>query len=209
MTRPRLAVLVSGGGRTLENLFERIEAGRLPVEIPLVLGSRAGAFGLERARRRGVATALVERAAFDDDRSFSEALARALLPASPDLVALAGFVHLFLFPPSLRGKVMNVHPALLPSFGGKGFFGERVHRAVLESGAKVSGCTVHYATHAYDAGPIILQRTVPVLDDDSPSSLAARVFEAEREAYPEAIRLHIEGRLRVEGNRVRVLPPPA
>jgi formyltetrahydrofolate-dependent phosphoribosylglycinamide formyltransferase len=209
VTRPRLAVLVSGGGRTLENLFERIEAGRLPVEIPLVLGSRAGAFGLERARRRGVATALVERAAFDDDRSFSEALARALLPASPDLVALAGFVHLFLFPPSLRGKVMNVHPALLPSFGGKGFFGERVHRAVLESGAKVSGCTVHYATHAYDAGPIILQRTVPVLDDDSPSSLAARVFEAEREAYPEAIRLHIEGRLRVEGNRVRVLPPPA
>ncbi len=207
MSRPRLAVLVSGGGRTLENLFARIEAGTLRAEIALVVGSRPGIHGLERARRRGVPSFVVERAAFADDRSFSEALAAALLPADPDLVVLAGFVHLFLFPQRLRWKVMNIHPALLPAFGGKGFYGEKVHRAVLESGAKVSGCTVHYATHAYDAGPIVLQRTVRVLDDDTPASLAARVFEAECEAYPEAISLHLEGRLTVEGDRVRILPP--
>lgn len=206
MKRARMVVLLSGEGRTLENFFERIAAGELPVEVVLVLSSRADAFGLERARRRGVPTALVERARFADDRSLSAAIVERLAEAPPDLVSLAGFVHLFHYPPEYRGKVLNIHPALLPAFGGKGLYGSRVHRAVLASGAKVSGCTVHYADETYDAGPIILQRVVPVSDDETVESLARKVFAEECLAYPEAIRLHVAGRLAIEGNRVRVRP---
>ena len=123
------------------------------------------------------------------------------------LCAMAGFLKLWSIPQAWRGHVLNVHPALLPAFGGKGMYGHHVHEAVLASGAKVSGCTVHFADDEYDHGQIVLQRTVPVLEDDTPATLAARVQEAEREAYPEAVSLFAEGRLRIEGRRVRILPP--
>jgi formyltetrahydrofolate-dependent phosphoribosylglycinamide formyltransferase len=148
----------------------------------------------------------VARADHPDVDAFNTALHQALEPHRPDLVILAGF--LFLFQPRARyaGRVLNVHPALIPAFCGKGFYGARVHRAVIESGVKVSGCTVHFADDQYDHGPIILQRAVPVLDDDTPEALAERVQAAERDLYPEAIRLWAAGRLRIEGRRVRILP---
>jgi folate-dependent phosphoribosylglycinamide formyltransferase PurN len=117
---------------------------------------------------------------------------------------MAGFLQLITIPEDFQHRVMNIHPALIPAFSGKGFYGHHVHEAALAMGVKVSGCTVHFADNQYDHGPIILQRVVPVLDDDTPDTLAARVFEQESEAYPEAIRLFADGRLTVEGRRVRV-----
>jgi folate-dependent phosphoribosylglycinamide formyltransferase PurN len=122
----------------------------------------------------------------------------------PQLVCLAGWLHLLPIPPDFHQRVLNIHPALLPAFGGKGMYGHHVHEAVLSYGAKVSGCTVHFADNTYDTGPILVQRCVPVLDGDTPDALAARVFAAECEAYPEAIRLMAEGRVKVEGRRVIV-----
>jgi phosphoribosylglycinamide formyltransferase-1 len=137
--------------------------------------------------------------------SFQERVWDAVRSHEPDLVCLAGWLHLVPIPDDFRHRVLNIHPALLPAFGGKGMYGRHVHEAVLAYGAKVSGCTVHFADNEYDHGPIVLQRVVPVLDDDTPETLAERVFEQECLAYPEAIRLFAAGRLRVEGRRVRVL----
>ncbi|HEU4751482.1 MAG TPA: phosphoribosylglycinamide formyltransferase, partial [Armatimonadota bacterium] len=137
------------------------------------------------------------------------ALTRAFEGAGVDLICLAGYMRL-LGPAVLAryaGRIMNIHPGLLPAFGGQGFYGRRVHEAVLESGTKLSGATVHFVDEEYDHGPIILQRAVPVLDDDTVETLAARVLEEEHRAYPEAVRLFAEGRLRIEGRRVRTLPP--
>lgn len=200
-----IAVLLSGTGRTLQNLLDRVFDGSLPARIVVVVSSKEDAYGLVRAREAGVPAAVVPRRRYADDASFSRAVLAEIAPYTPGLVAMAGLVHRVLFPDEFVGRVMNIHPALLPAFGGKGFYGIRVHRAVIESGATVSGCTVHFVDEQYDHGPIILQRTVPVLDDDSPHDLAERVFAEECVAYPEAIRRFAAGRLRIEGRRVRTL----
>lgn len=204
----RIAVLISGTGNTLQNLIERIQSRQLPAEIRLVISSKPNVGGVEKARRAGLTVVVVERKAAGSLESFSQTIFDHCRQVQADLVCMAGFLHLVHIPEDYQNRVMNIHPALLPSFGGKGFYGLRVHEAVLEYGCKVSGCTVHFADNEYDHGPIIVQRVVPVLDDDTPQSLAARVFAEECEAYPEAIRLFAEGRLRVEGRRVRILPPP-
>ena len=209
MTPIRLAVLISGSGRTLSNFIRLAAAGELPVEIALALASDPAAGGLAFAREADIPTAVVAPAEHDDLASFSAAIDAHVLAARPDLVCLAGFLHLWTIPEELAGKVMNIHPALIPAFSGKGYYGSRVHRAVLRRGAKVSGCTVHFADNEYDHGPIILQRAVPVEEDDTPDTLAARVFAEECIAYPEAIRLFAAGRLRPEGRRARVLPGDA
>lgn len=196
---PRLAVLLSGNGSTLQNLIDRAADGRFPAHIVGVLSSRADAFGLERAKRAGIPTAVVERKPPDTHSARAFDVVRGW---QPDLVILAGWMHLLSVPPEFRWKVLNVHPALLPAFGGKGMYGRHAHEAVLGYGAKVSGCTVHFVDDTYDTGPIIAQRTVPVLDADTPDTLAARVQEAEREAYPEAIRRIAAGGWRVDGRRV-------
>ncbi len=206
----RLAVLLSGGGTTLENLAEAIDRGELPASIELVVVSRADAFGLERARKRKIPAVVVasrdyrRAGAGTDWAAMSARLNEVILPVKPDLVCLAGFMCKYDLPPELRGRVMNIHPALLPAFGGQGMYGHHVHEAVVAAGVKVSGCTVHFVDQEYDAGPIILQRTCPVYDTDSPDDVAARVFKEECRAYPEAIRLFAAGRLRLEGRRVRV-----
>jgi len=151
----------------------------------------------------------VPRRSYLDPQAFNAAVNAVFAYYPIDLVILAGFLSLYEPPPALVGRVMNMHPALLPAFGGKGFYGNRVHRAVLESGVKLSGCTVHFADACYDHGPIILQAAVPVEDDDTVESLAARVFAAECTLYPQAIQLFAENRLRVEGRRVRILPAPS
>lgn len=200
----RMAVLLSGNGTTLENFFEKHAAGQLPAEIVLVVSSRPDAFGLERAKQRGVPTAVVERKKFVLPEEFSEALFDVLRPQQPDLVCLAGFLSLLKIPPEFEHKVVNIHPALLPSFGGKGYYGNKVHEAVLKAGCKVSGCTVHFVDNEYDHGPIIAQRAVPVLENDTADRLAQRVQEAEREVYPEVVRQIAAGRLRVEGRTIQI-----
>jgi formyltetrahydrofolate-dependent phosphoribosylglycinamide formyltransferase len=201
----RLAVLLSGNGTTLQNLLDRIAEGRLRAEIVLVVSNRSDAHGLERAARAGIRAAVIERADCASRDDFGRRIFDLCRQAQVDLVCLAGFLQLLPIPDDFAGRVMNIHPALIPAFCGKGFYGHRVHEAALETGVKVSGCTVHFADNVYDHGPIILQRTVPVLDDDTPDTLAARVFGQECEAYPEAIRLFAEHRLRIEGRRVRIL----
>jgi formyltetrahydrofolate-dependent phosphoribosylglycinamide formyltransferase len=199
-----LAILISGSGTTLQNVLDRIADGRLRARVVQVISSRADAFGLERARRAGVPAAVVERKSCPSTEEFSRRIFELCRTAGVDLCLLAGFLQLVLIPDDYRGRVLNIHPALIPAFCGKGFYGHRVHEAALAAGVKVSGCTVHFADNQYDHGPIILQRVVPVLDDDTPDTLAARVFEQECDAYPEAVRLFAEGRLRVEGRRVRI-----
>ncbi len=201
----RLAVFLSGGGTTLQNLLDRIADGRLQSQIVLVASNNADAFGLIRAETAGIPTAVVDRKAFESREEFSRNLFDLCREHQADLVCLAGFLQLIHIPDDFQGRVMNIHPALIPAFCGKGYYSHHVHEAVLAYGAKVSGCTVHFCDNQYDHGPIILQRTVPVLEEDSADSLSARVFEQECEAYPEAIRLFAEGRLRIEGRRVRIL----
>lgn len=207
--RLRLAVLLSGGGTTLQNLLDHIADGRLSAEVAVVVSSRADAFGLERARRAGIPAVTVARKGHSDVQAFNDALHTALEPHAADLVVLAGFLSLFQPRARYAGRVLNIHPALIPAFCGSGFYGHRVHEAVLAAGVKVSGCTVHFADDQYDHGPIILQGCVPVLDDDTADSLAARVLALEYELLPRAIQLLAEDRLRVEAGRVRVLPPGA
>ena len=199
----RLGVLLSGGGRTLLNMLEEIAAGRLDAEVAIVIASR-DCKGVERAEAAGLDVRLVPYKQMPDLATYSARLCELLDAAEVDLVCLAGFLSFWEIPPRYEGRVMNIHPALLPGFGGKGMYGHRVHEAVLGAGCKVSGCSVHFVTNEYDAGPIIVQKAVPVLEGDTPDDLAARVFEQECKAYPEAIRLFAEGRLRIEGHVVHV-----
>ena len=202
----KLAVFVSGSGTTLQNLIDVIARVGLDARIELVIGSRPNLLGLQRAAEAGLTRVVVDRTKHADAASFSTQVFSYCDGLGVDLVCLAGWLCLLEVPPKYHGRVMNIHPALLPSFGGKGMFGRRVHQAVIDHGCKVSGCTVHFVDATYDTGPIIIQRPCPVLDDDTPESLAHRVFEEEKIAYPQAIRLFQKGRLKVDGRRVTVLP---
>jgi phosphoribosylglycinamide formyltransferase 1 len=200
----RLAVLLSGGGTTLQNLLDQIADGRLRAQVALVVSSRADAFGLTRAEQAGVPTAVVAPKSYASTEEFSRRIFDLCRQARVDLVCLAGFLQLIRIPDDFQTRVMNIHPSLIPAFCGKGFYGHRVHEAALAYGVKISGCTVHFADSVYDHGPIILQRAVPVFDDDTPDTLAARVFAEECQAYPEAIRLFADGKLHLEGRKVRI-----
>jgi len=199
----RLAVLISGGGRTLLNLHQRIVDGSLRAVINSVVSSRGDAAGVTRSRDAGLATVVVERRRLFPDE-FQREVTQGI--AGVDLVCMAGFLSLWRIPDEFYGRVINIHPALLPEFGGAGMYGRRVHEAVLAAGKKISGCTVHFCDNQYDHGPIILQRTVPVVTADSPDTLAARVFEQECLAYPEAIQLFADGRISLDEGRVRITP---
>ena len=200
----KLAVLISGSGTTLQNLIDQISAGHMQARIPVVIGSRPDLAGLQRAVDAGLRTEVVDRRKYRSCAEFSCRVFELCADARVDLVCLAGWLCLLDLPGQFDGRVMNIHPALLPSFGGRGMCGRKVHEAVLAHGCKVSGCTVHFVDGAYDTGPIIVQRTCPVLEGDTPELLAHRVFEEEKIAYPEAIRLFQQGRLTVEGRRVKV-----
>jgi phosphoribosylglycinamide formyltransferase-1 len=203
----RLAVCVSGGGTSLQNLIDRIAAGTLDAEVVQVVASRPNIGAIARAEAAGIPTAVAVRSKATPAESYTAAVFDPIRASRADLVLFAGFLALVDIPPDYEWRVMNIHPALIPSFCGKGFYGQRVHQAAIDYGVKVSGCTVHFADDTYDTGPIILQRTVPVLETDDAHALAARVFEAECEALPEAVALFAAGRLQLEGRRVRILPP--
>ncbi|MGA2259311.1 MAG: phosphoribosylglycinamide formyltransferase [Thermoguttaceae bacterium] len=201
----RIAVLISGSGTTLKNLIEKIAAGRLHVQIALVISSGPDARGLQFARDAGIPTAVVPPSCFVSQEEFSQAILDHCRAVQVDLVVMAGFLKRVTIAEDFANRVTNIHPGLVPAFCGRGFYGHHVHQAVIDYGAKLSGCTIHYADNQYDHGPVILQRAVPVLDDDTADTLAARVFEAECEAYPEAIQLIAQHRIRVEGRKVRIL----
>ncbi|MGB0684729.1 MAG: phosphoribosylglycinamide formyltransferase [Planctomycetota bacterium] len=189
----RLVVLASGGGRTLVNLQRAIEDGRLHAEIVVVIVSRADLKARERAQELGLATLVLGPQSHPDRAQRERLTIGAILEARPDLVVLAGWLQLLPIPAELEGKVLNIHPALLPAYGGKGYYGSRVHEAVVADGVPVSGCTVHFATSAYDEGPVLMQTAVPVLAEDDADALASRVFAAECATYPRALQHLIDG----------------
>lgn len=197
-----IAVLVSGGGTTLRNIVDCIHRGELDATVKIAIGSRAGLVAEQRAAEAGIAYEVVPRKQFDSIDAFSDRVFTLIEQAGVDLVVLAGWLCLLQVPQRWIGRVMNIHPALLPSFGGRGMYGHFVHEAVLAHGCKVSGCTVHFVDNTYDTGPIISQHVCDVHDDDTPATLAARVFEQECIAYPQAIRDFAAGRLQIVGRRV-------
>jgi len=199
-----IAVLISGGGTTLRNILQRIAGGRLNVAVKLVISSSAQAAGLEFAAAAAIPTRVVRSAQFADTAAYSAAIFQACREERVELVVMGGFLKHLLIPDDFVNRVTNIHPGLIPSFCGKGYYGHHVHQAALDYGVKVSGCTIHFVDNEYDHGPIILQQVVPVLEGDSADTLAARIFTAECEAYPQALQWIAEGRVRVEGRRVRV-----
>ena len=203
-TKPlRLGVLISGGGTTLINILEYIEQGRLNAKVALVISSRSTVTGVERAKNAGLNVKIIRKKDHPDIDEFSKHIEDELANANIDLVIQAGWLCLWKIPDRYENRVMNIHPALLPSFGGQGMWGHHVHEAVIKAGCKLSGCTVHFCTNQYDKGPIIVQRSCEVKDDDTPDTLAARVFEQECIAYPQAINLFAEGKMAVENVRAR------
>ena len=200
----RLGVLISGGGTTLLNILEYVKQGRLNAKVAVVISSRSTVCGVERAKNAGLDVKIVRKKDYSDIDEFSKRLEDELAAANVDLVVQGGWLCLWKIPDRYENRVMNIHPALLPSFGGQGMWGHHVHEAVLKAGCKISGCTVHFCTNEYDKGPIIVQRACQVKDDDTPDTLAARVFEQECIAYPQAIRLFAEGKLLVQNGVVRV-----
>jgi len=206
----RIAILVSGPSRgsNMQAIIEACRDGRIPDSaVVAVIGARDDAPALHKAHALSVPTAVVNPREFPDPDMYGDALLWVLQKAQPDLICLAGYMRLLpaQVVQAYPMRIMNIHPALLPLFGGKGMYGLRVHQAAIDSGMKITGCTVHFVDEGYDTGPIILQRCVPILDDDSPETLASRVLPLEHETYIEAIRLFVQGRLRVEGRRVRVV----
>lgn len=197
-----IAVLISGGGTTLRNLIEKIRAGSLPVEIRLVISSNPQAAGLKFAADAGIRSLVIEKSKAASAAVFSEQVFSACRTAGVKYVVMGGFLKHVLIPPDFENRVINIHPALIPAFCGKGMYGHHVHEAVLAYGAKISGCTVHFVDNEYDHGPIILQRALEVSPDDTADSLQARVFAAECEALPDALLLLASGRVELRGRMI-------
>jgi formyltetrahydrofolate-dependent phosphoribosylglycinamide formyltransferase len=194
-TTPVLAVMLSGGGRTLANLIEHCRSGELPARVGIVVSSVADAGGLKIARLAGIPAVTKIRKDFPSDAAYSEAVFIEIEPYDPALIVLAGFLRKLVVPPRWENRILNIHPALLPEMAiasGRGFYGDRVHRAVLETGQTESGATVHLVDNGYDTGPVYMRATVPVESGDTVETLAARVFAAECELYPRAIAAYLE-----------------
>jgi phosphoribosylglycinamide formyltransferase-1 len=200
----RLGVLISGGGTTLMNILEYIKTGRLNAEVAVVISSRSTVSGVEKAKKAGLDVKVVRKKDHRTINEFSNRIEEELDAAKVDLVVQGGWLCLWKIPQKYENRVMNIHPALLPSFGGEGMWGHHVHEAVLAAGCKVSGCTVHFCTNEYDKGPIIVQRACAVKDDDTADTLAKRVFEQECIAYPQAIKLFADDKILVQDGRVKV-----
>ncbi|MBN2718970.1 MAG: phosphoribosylglycinamide formyltransferase [Deltaproteobacteria bacterium] len=202
----KITVLLSGSGTTMVNLQQHIAKGLVPAQIVQVVSSRRDVAGVIRAQELGLPVHILGRKKFTqnkifDARAYAAALVETVAPYQPDLVVMAGFMTQLAEPFLSRFQTINVHPALLPSFGGKGYYGHHVHEAVLAAGVKISGATVHFANSQYDRGPIICQEAVPVEEDDTPDTLAQRIQAAERRIYPKAVAMIAKGLVTVDGNR--------
>jgi phosphoribosylglycinamide formyltransferase 1 len=196
-----IAVLISGSGTNLQSIIDAIEAKELDAKIEVVLSNRADAYGLVRAKKRGIPVEVLDHKRFPSREAFDQAVVDILRARGVELVVLAGFMRLLspVFVSAYSNRIMNIHPALLPAFPGL-----HVQKKAVEHGVRFSGCTVHFVNDACDEGPIIIQAVVPVFPDDTEKSLAARILAQEHRIYPRAIQLYSEGRLRIEGRRVFV-----
>ena len=193
-----IAVLISGRGRTLRNILDKIDANELDVKINLVIGSK-NCYGLQFAEKKNIPTDVVESSQYSDIESFSEAVFAKCRRSMARYVVMAGYLSKLRIPQDFENRVLNIHPSLIPSFCGKGFYGRSVHEAALRQGVKVSGCTVHFVDNEYDHGPIILQKVVPVLEDDTTDTLSDRVrYDAECKAYPGAVQRLAEKKIQIE-----------
>jgi phosphoribosylglycinamide formyltransferase-1 len=197
----RIGVLLSGEGTSLENLFERIDSGEVPARVVVVISSKEDVGGLRRAERRGIPAVAIPRKRHRELTEFNDLIHVELEKHGAEFVALLGFLSPFELRGKFDGRAINVHPALIPAFSGKGFYGRKVYEAVFATGVKVTGATVHFVDEEYDHGPIILQEAVPVREDDDIETLSTRVQAAERRLVPEAIRLFAEGRLEIDSER--------
>lgn len=200
----KLGILISGGGTTFLNLERRIREGKLAASIACVISSSGKAQGLTRAQELSYPTAAVVRSRYGDEAAFSAAIDAELRNHGAELVILAGFLKRYLPAPQFQGRTLNIHPSLIPAFCGHGYYGMKVHEGVWARGCKVSGCTIHLVDAEYDAGPIVLQRTVALVGEDTPEDIRRKVFEAECEAYPEAIQLFVEDRISIVDGRVLI-----
>ena len=203
MREEKLGILCSGRGSNLASIIEAIERGEIPGEIAVVIADKRDAYALERARAKGIPTVAVVYRDYAERADFERAMLDEMHAHGVTLVVLAGFMRILspVFVHAYTGRILNIHPALLPSFPGA-----HAHRDALAYGVKVSGCTVHFVDEGMDSGPIILQASVPVMEDDTEETLAARVLEQEHRIFPEAIKLYVEDRLRTDGRRVHILP---
>ncbi|MHC4443617.1 MAG: phosphoribosylglycinamide formyltransferase [Planctomycetota bacterium] len=200
----KLGVLISGGGRTLLNLVDYIKRGELDARVEVVISSLSKVAGVQRAKDASLPVTVIRKKDHPDVDEFSRLIAEELDKYQVDLACQAGWMCYWKIPDRWLGKVMNIHPGPLPKFGGQGCYGHHVHQAVLAAGETESACTVHFANNQYDAGPIILERKVPIYPDDNPDILADRVFEQECIAYPQAITLFAQDRLLIKDNHVEV-----
>ena len=206
----RIAVMVSGAGRgsNMQAIIDGCKSGKIAGEVAVVIGVKDDAPAMERAAGQGIETAAISPKLFENAQDYDDAVLKTLEDNKIDLICLAGYMRVLgqNIVDAYRNAIMNVHPALIPSFCGKGMYGHHVHEAVIARGVKFSGATVHLVDEEYDTGPIILQSIVPVEQDDTSDTLAARVLEKEHETYVEAVSLFAQGRLRVENRKVRILP---
>lgn len=199
-----IAVLISGGGTTLKNLLQADSADNLGVDFRLVISSRADAGGLAFAEEAGIEKCVLRKKDFPDAESHSQAVFEVCRKAGVQLVVMGGYLEHLLIPDDFTNRVVNIHPSLIPAFSGKGFYGRRVHRSVIDYGAKLSGCTAHFVDNEFDHGPIIAQRACPVRNDDTPESLAARVFELECDVYPKIVAAIAAGHVVISGRKISV-----
>lgn len=207
MSKTRIAVLCSGGGTNLQALIDAVHAGRIDGEIVLVLANASKAYALERARQNGIEAVFVSKKNAGSVDAYNDQLLSHLQRVNADLVVLAGYLPIVgeQIVRAYEHRIINIHPALIPSFCGVGMYGHHVHEAVIRAGVKISGATTHFVDEQVDHGGIIMQRSVPVLEGDDADTLAARVLTVEHQILPESVALYCAGKLRVDGNRVHVL----
>lgn len=207
MGKKRIAVLASGKGTNLQSIMDSIDSGFIDNgEIAVVISDKKDAYALERARKKGIEALWINPARYDSCEEFDDSIAEELEKRAVNLVVLAGYIRI-LSPGLVRkyyGRIVNVHPSLIPSFCGKGYYGEKVHKAVLDYGVKVTGATVHFVDEGTDTGPIILQEAIEVKEDDTVDTLAKRVLEVEHRLLPLAVKLFCQDRLIIEGRKVRI-----
>lgn len=206
MAHLRLAILASGRGSNFEAILNSIKQGKLDASIQVVISNKASAGALEIARQNGIAAIHISKKEFPEQEQFDEQLLSILNKYQVNFVVLAGYMKMLspIIVRQFKNRILNIHPALLPSFGGQGMYGIHVHEAVLDYGCKVSGVTVHLVDEKYDTGAPVLQRCVPVLDDDTPETLAARVLKEEHQIYTEALQLFAQDRIEIEDRRVKI-----
>ncbi|SCL88239.1 phosphoribosylglycinamide formyltransferase [Sporanaerobacter sp. PP17-6a] len=206
MSPVNMGVLISGNGTNLQSLIDHINAGNINAKIKVVISNRKNAYGLIRAKNNGIDTAYIDKKIFKDEEEFNRAIMYELKKRDVDLVVLAGYLKILSskFINEYKNKIINIHPSLIPSFCGKGYYGEKVHKAVLDYGAKVTGATVHFVNEEADAGPIILQRPVMIDESDTVGSLQNKVLKIEHTLLPEAVKLYCEGRITIDGRKVSI-----